>query len=165
MFSISRSVYYFTFSYVSNFWTSDLVFWRMVVQLHCMAFLNKMYSPRGVNFCPSISKSSGGPPFFISFLGFTYIELQVYKLLPKSECRCAPEAEEISMCKKKQCWFVTNQKHVKGWHTCFWTPSELWRVWRHWLNVNNLLDSQVCDVKSSSFLTVFLLVVGLFVTK
>ena len=38
----------------------------------------------------SISKSSVGPPppsLFISFLGFTYIELQVYKLLPKSECR------------------------------------------------------------------------------
>ena len=28
-----------------------------------------------------------GPPFFISFFGFTYNELQVYKLLPKSECR------------------------------------------------------------------------------
>ena len=36
---------------------------------------------------PPISKSSVGTPFFISFLGFTYIELQVYKLLPKSGCR------------------------------------------------------------------------------
>ena len=59
----------------------------MVVQLGRMAFLNIIYSPRGVDFCPPISKSSGGPPFFISFLGFTYIELQVYKLLTKSECR------------------------------------------------------------------------------
>ena len=36
---------------------------------------------------PPISKSSVGTPFFISFLGFTYIELQVYKLFPKSEFR------------------------------------------------------------------------------
>ena len=70
-----------------DFSTSDLVFRRMVVQLRRMAFLNKIYSPRGVDFCPPISKSSVGTPFFISFLGFTYIELQVYKLLPKSECR------------------------------------------------------------------------------
>ena len=48
----------------------------MVVQLRCMAFLNKIYSPRSVEFCPSISESSVGTPFFISFLGFTYIELQ-----------------------------------------------------------------------------------------
>ena len=59
----------------------------MVVQLRRMAFLNKIYSPRGMDFYPPISKSSVGTPFFISFLGFTYIELQVYKLLPKSECR------------------------------------------------------------------------------
>ena len=36
---------------------------------------------------PPISKRSVGTPFFISFLGLTDIELQVYKLLPKSECR------------------------------------------------------------------------------
>ena len=58
----------------------------MVVQLRRMAFLNKIYSPRGVNFCPLSLKVVSGP-LFISFRGFTYIELQVYKLLPKSECR------------------------------------------------------------------------------
>ena len=37
---------------------------------------------------PPISlKVVWGPPVFDSFLEFTYIELQVYKLLPKSECR------------------------------------------------------------------------------
>ena len=70
-----------------DFGTSDLVLRRIVVQLRHMAFLNKIYSPRGVDFCPPISKSRVGTPLFISFLGFTYIELQVYKLLPKSECR------------------------------------------------------------------------------
>ena len=59
----------------------------MVVQLRRMAFLNKIYSPGGVDFCPLSLKVAWGPPFFISFLVFTYIELQVYKLLPKSECR------------------------------------------------------------------------------
>ena len=59
----------------------------MVVQLRRMVFLNKIYSPRGVDFCPLSLKVVWGPPFFISFPGFTYIELQVYKLLPKSECR------------------------------------------------------------------------------
>ena len=60
----------------------------MVVQLGRIAFLNKIYSPRGVNFCSPLSlKVVRGPPFCISFLGLTYIELQLYKLLPKSECR------------------------------------------------------------------------------
>ena len=75
------------FRMLPDFWTSDLVFRRMVVQWHRMAFLNKIYSPRGVDFCPPISKSSVETPFLISFLGFTYIELQVYIRLPKSECR------------------------------------------------------------------------------
>ena len=52
-----------------------------------MAFLNKNIYPRSGGHLPPISKSSMGTPFFISFLGFTYIELQVNKLLPKSECR------------------------------------------------------------------------------
>ena len=59
----------------------------MVVQLRRRAFLNKIYSPGGVDFCPLSLKVVWRPPFFISFLGFTYIELQVYKLLLKSECR------------------------------------------------------------------------------
>ena len=59
----------------------------MVVQLRRMAFLNKIFCPKGVDFLPPISKSSVGTPLFISFLGFTYIELQICKLLPKSECR------------------------------------------------------------------------------
>ena len=60
----------------------------MVVQLRRMAFLNKKYSPSRVDFCPPLSlKVVGGLPFFISFLEFTYIELQVYKLLSKSEYR------------------------------------------------------------------------------
>ena len=59
----------------------------MVVQLRRMAFLDKIYSPRGVDFCPPISKSDVGTPHFISFLEFTYIDLQAYKFLPKSECR------------------------------------------------------------------------------
>ena len=59
----------------------------MVVQLRRMAFLNKIYCSRGWTFAAPISKSNVGTPLFISFLRFTYIELQVYKLLPKSECR------------------------------------------------------------------------------
>ena len=60
----------------------------MVLQLHRMAFLNKIYiAPEGWTFAPLSLKLVWGSPFFISFLGFTYIELQVYKLLPKSECR------------------------------------------------------------------------------
>ena len=55
----------------------------MVVQLmdtsHGFNFKQE-YNPRGVEFCP-------GTPFFISFLGFAYIELQIDKLLPNSECR------------------------------------------------------------------------------
>ena len=72
MFSISRSVYYFTFRMFPDFWTSDLVFRRMVVQLLRMAFLNKIYSPRRVDFGAPISKSSLGtppPPFLFHFLG------------------------------------------------------------------------------------------------
>ena len=34
----------------------------------------------------NIPISSVGTPLFISFLGFTYIELQMDKYLPKSEC-------------------------------------------------------------------------------
>ena len=59
----------------------------MVVQLHRMAFLNKYIAPEGWTFAPLSLNVVRGPPFFISFPGFTYIELQVYKLLPKSECR------------------------------------------------------------------------------
>ena len=55
----------------------------MVVQLCRMAFINKNIAPEGW----LISISSVGTPLFISFLGFTYIELQMDKLLPKSECR------------------------------------------------------------------------------
>ena len=55
-----------------DFWTSDLVFRRMVVQLRRMAFLNKMYSPRGKDFCPPISKSSVGTPLFY-FISWVYI--------------------------------------------------------------------------------------------
>ena len=70
-----------------DFLTSDLVSERMVIQLSCMAFINKNIAPEGWTFAPFISISSVGTPFFILFLGFTYIELQVYELLPKSECR------------------------------------------------------------------------------
>ena len=63
----------------------------MVVQLRRMAFLNKIYSPssEGWTFAPLSLKVMWRSPLllFISFLGFTYIELQVYKRLPKSECR------------------------------------------------------------------------------
>ena len=59
----------------------------MVVQLRRMAFINKNIAPEGWTFAPLISVSSVGTPLFISFLGFTYIELQMDKLLPKSECR------------------------------------------------------------------------------
>ena len=41
---------------------------------------NKNITPEGWSFAQ-------GPPFFISFLGFAYIELQIDKLLPNSECR------------------------------------------------------------------------------
>ena len=57
----------------------------MVVQLRRMAFPNKIYSPRGGDFCPPISRSSVTPIFY--FISWVYIELQVYKHLPKSECR------------------------------------------------------------------------------
>ena len=52
-----------------DFGTSDLVLRRIVVQLRHMAFLNKIYSPRGVDFCPPISKSRVGTPFLYHFLG------------------------------------------------------------------------------------------------
>ena len=70
VFSLSRSVDYFTFlyMYVSRF----LHIWfgipkdGTVVQLCRMAFLNKIYtcSPRGVYFYPPISKSSVGTSIF-----------------------------------------------------------------------------------------------------
>ena len=59
----------------------------MVVQLRRIAFINKNIAPEGWTFAPLISISSVGTPFHISFLGFTYIELQMEKLSPKSECR------------------------------------------------------------------------------
>ena len=59
----------------------------MVVQLRRMDFINKNIAPEGWTFAPLISISSVGTPLFILFLGFTFIELQVHKLLPKSECR------------------------------------------------------------------------------
>ena len=40
-----------------------------------------------MDFCPLSLKVVWGPPLYNSFLGFTCVELQVYKLLPKSECR------------------------------------------------------------------------------
>ena len=53
-----------------------------------MAFINKNIAPVGWTFAPLICLSGvGTSPFFISFLGFTYIELQMDKLLPKSESR------------------------------------------------------------------------------
>ena len=52
-----------------------------------MAFINKNIAPGGWVFAPLISISSVGTPPFISFLGFSYIELQMDKFLPKSECR------------------------------------------------------------------------------
>ena len=70
-----------------DFWTSNLVSQRMVVQLRRIAFINKNIAPERLTFAPLISISSVGTPLFILFLGFTYIELQVYKHLPKSECR------------------------------------------------------------------------------
>ena len=59
----------------------------MVVQFRRMAFLNKYIAREGWTFAPLSLKVVWGPPFLISFPGFTYIELQVYKRLPKSECR------------------------------------------------------------------------------
>ena len=55
----------------TDFWTSDLVFRRMVVQLRRMAFLNKIYSPRGVEFCPLSLKVVRDPPFY--FISWVYI--------------------------------------------------------------------------------------------
>ena len=57
------------------------------VQLRHMAFFNKNIAPEGCTFATLISISSVGTPFFISFLGFTSIELQMDKRLLKSECR------------------------------------------------------------------------------
>ena len=54
------------------FWTSDLVIRRMLVQLCRMAFLDKIYSPRGVNFCHPISKSSMGTLLFY-FISWVYM--------------------------------------------------------------------------------------------
>ena len=59
----------------------------MVVQLSRMAFIKKNTAPEGWTFVPLSLLVVWGPPFFISFLGFTYIELQMDKLSPKSECR------------------------------------------------------------------------------
>ena len=60
------------FRMFTDFWTSDLVFRRMVVHLRRMAFLNIIYSPREVGFCPPISKSSVGTPLFY-FISWVYI--------------------------------------------------------------------------------------------
>ena len=61
----------------------------MVVQLRRVAWLSltKHIAQEGWTFAPLSLKVVWGPPLFISFLGFTDIELQVYKVLPKSECR------------------------------------------------------------------------------
>ena len=59
----------------------------MIVQLRRMVFINEIIAPEEWTFTPLISISSVGTPLFISFLGFTYIEIQMDKLLPKSECR------------------------------------------------------------------------------
>ena len=59
----------------------------MVVQLRRMAFTNKNIAPVGWTLAPFISISRVGTPLFISFLWFTYIELQMDKILPKSKCR------------------------------------------------------------------------------
>ena len=69
-----------------DFKTFDLAFRRIVVQLRHMSFINKNVAPRG-GLSPLISISSVGTPLFISFLEFTYIEVQMNKLLPKFECR------------------------------------------------------------------------------
>ena len=58
----------------------------MVVQLCHMAF-SKYIAPEGWTFAPLSLKVVWGTPFFILFLEFTYIELQVYNFLQKSECR------------------------------------------------------------------------------
>ena len=47
-----------------------------LVQLRRIAFINKNIAPEGWTFALLISISCVGTPFFISFLGFTYIELQ-----------------------------------------------------------------------------------------
>ena len=50
--------------------------------------LTKYIAPEGWTFAPLSLKVVWGPPFLFHFLGLhNYIELQVYKLLPKSECR------------------------------------------------------------------------------
>ena len=59
----------------------------MVVQLRRMGYINKNIAAEGWTFAPLSLKVVWGHLFFISFLGFTYIELQVYKHLAKSECR------------------------------------------------------------------------------
>ena len=55
-----------------DFWTSDSVFRRMIVQLRRTAFLNKIYSPRGVDFCPLSLKAVWRPPLFY-FISWVYI--------------------------------------------------------------------------------------------
>ena len=59
----------------------------MVVQLRHMAFTNKNIAPEGWTFAPLISISSVGTPLLYFVLGFIYIELQMDKRLPNSECR------------------------------------------------------------------------------
>ena len=59
----------------------------MVVQLCRMSFISINIAPEGWTFVPiTCSISSVGTPLFISFVGFTYIELQIEKFLPKSKC-------------------------------------------------------------------------------
>ena len=71
----------------------------MVVQLRRMAFINENIAPEGRTFAPFISISSMGTPFY-SFLEFTYIELQMGKLLPKSECRFYLDGMTLVKCVK-----------------------------------------------------------------
>ena len=53
-------------------WTFDLVFWRMVIHLCRMAFINKIIAPEGWTFVPLISISSVGTPLFY-FISGVYI--------------------------------------------------------------------------------------------
>ena len=85
----------------------------MVIQLCRMAFVNKNIATEGWTFAPFISVSSVGSPFFISLLGFEYSELQMDKLLPKSECRFYLDGMALNcFCGKISCWYTVKTQHV-----------------------------------------------------
>ena len=122
------------FSLFPDFWTFDLVFRRDSSTVTSHGFsLTKTKSQRGGLLPPLSLKVVWGPPFFISFLGFTYSELQIHKLLPKSDCRFYLDGMTLKWPFKQsnspsKCIVCLHNKLVSLWDRPFATTSEIPRL-------------------------------------